>query len=522
MYIKFCMGSGPGLWACPLFTGQGQHATLARAADACGNGHSKLQELQANAPKRKAGDLDTVWMMPVTLVLPSDASAISSSASSSSASSSSSSSSSSASSSGGERNSRSRSGRSTGGGTADVGSDGSKLSRSPKDTSRQNNGELPSSSSSSSDSSSSSSSSSSRSTTPERKKAVLEARRVYAVYSGEITCVRKDTVADGGAVGGKCWRSLFWDVQGKSGDSTGQAGPIGLSWVPHGVGVLSITRRRARRRVPTGMGNAEQQVREYQEREEVFRGSFVKGARSGFGIIDYGNGQEFRGMWRRDEACVGVYTVDHAYGAKQIRQVSGGSQAAHGGLGTFAGDLRGGTRYGMLSLLGVRVDGKARRAYSFQDFSRDSHLFRKASLGGVLHGRFGMGCDARGEFWLQTYDAFAGWEEEEVEDEADPVLPGQGRGTDSADDADVARTIAEGQMPRAEVAAAERSVAVTDFDVPENIIRALSAIVEEGGNLLHQVCRRCTLHCRAFALLELIGRALMRSETGQRVHCCLT
>jgi hypothetical protein len=38
-------------------------------------------------------------------------------------------------------------------------------------------------------------------------------RRTFAVYSGEITQVRKDSVADGSSVGGQSWRGLFWDLE---------------------------------------------------------------------------------------------------------------------------------------------------------------------------------------------------------------------------------------------------------------------------------------------------------------------
>ena len=76
--------------------------------------------------------------------------------------------------------------------------------------------------------------------------------------------------------------------------------------------------------------------------------------------------------------------------------------AKSGRVGVFSGDMRGGTRYGMLSLLGHSGGSTAGEGDGFQQFSRDSRLFAHARLGGVLHGRFAMGCDAAGDFWLQV------------------------------------------------------------------------------------------------------------------------
>ena len=68
------------------------------------------------------------------------------------------------------------------------------------------------SSSSSIISSSSSSSSSDEEEQGEQEGGGEERRRTFAVYSGEITQVRKDSVADGNSVGGQSWRGLFWDL----------------------------------------------------------------------------------------------------------------------------------------------------------------------------------------------------------------------------------------------------------------------------------------------------------------------
>jgi hypothetical protein len=42
---------------------------------------------------------------------------------------------------------------------------------------------------------------------------IKDLRRTFAVYSGEITQVRKDSVADGSSGGGQSWRGLFWDLE---------------------------------------------------------------------------------------------------------------------------------------------------------------------------------------------------------------------------------------------------------------------------------------------------------------------
>jgi len=138
-------------------------------------------------------------------------------------------------------------------------------------------------------------------------------------------------------------------------------------------------------------------------RIEEYRGGFVKGVRSGFGVVEYGNGQTFRGTWRHDQAQVGLHTVGAAYGREHRGE--GGGEGAGGGAGgegggvcggrtgMFAGDMRGATRYGMLSLQELK----------FEEFNQLSKLFPESALGGILHGRFDMGCDHAGNFWLRTF-----------------------------------------------------------------------------------------------------------------------
>jgi hypothetical protein len=103
-------------------------------------------------------------------------------------------------------------------------------------------------------------------------------------------------------------------------------------------------------------------------------------------------------MWRDDSPHTGLFESESS-----------------GGGGLFAGDLHGSSRYGMLSLFGRggectegceggeggRGDG---RYSSYSRFNSQTHLFERGVLGGVLHGRFAMGCDSSDRFWLRTFE----------------------------------------------------------------------------------------------------------------------
>ena len=252
------------------------------------------------------------------------------------------------------------------------------------------------------ESSSSSSSSTSSSSTSRSSGGAGQAARTYATYSGEISAVPRSSVADGGSGGGKVWRGMFWEKQTPHHHKRHrrQHRETGTVFVPDGVGCLEILSLSSNKSV----------VR------EKYRGTFVKGQRSGFGAAWFSDGREFEGWWQHDRACVGVLSTEGSKPAgtaeAEISAETDTSEKGSGGV--FAGDLRGSSPYGMLSLINS--------AYSFQKFSSKTQIFRTASNGGVLHGFFRMGYDQTDSVWLTTFaedPEDEDWESESEDDFGD-------------------------------------------------------------------------------------------------------